>query len=296
MRVTFSSTFRNGLLDVNRASEELAKRTREMASGKLLHAASDNPGAMASVIGDRTEMGALDQYIRTNDSADSRLTIADSALTDIISQITVAQGRAASGRSTVLNQTQRDAIAQEIRGSRDAILRGINTGYRGIFLFSGGQSNTPPYTGGTPISAYQGDARTTSVDVTRGRAVQVTFDGESIIKGGAASDLFETLTNLADAVQTGNMAGIDAGLVELGQAFDRVTTTQSSIGIELASLQGDRARTDELKRAADARRSKSEDANLAAAISGTEQADQAHQAALSALARAGSLSLLDYLR
>lgn len=296
MRVTFSSTFRNGLLDVNQAAERLAQRTREMGSGRKLHAPSADPGGMAGAINERAEMGALDQYIRTTDSVESRLTIADSALADIVTQITAAQGRGAAGRSTILSQTQRDAIAQEIRGSRDATLRNVNTQVAGAYLFSGGQATTPAYAPGPPISGYQGDAQTNTVDVTRGRAVQVTFDGQRIIQGTAANDLFTTLTNLADAVQAGNMAGIDTSLSELALGFDRVTTAQSGIGIDLASLAGDRGRTSELRRAADRRRSSIEDANLAESISGAEQADQAHRAALSALSTAGKLSLMDYLK
>ena len=296
MRVTFSSTFRNGLLDVNTAAERLAERTRQMSSGKLLHAASDNPSAMASSITEHTEMGVLDKYVKQNDSVESRLTVADSALTDIIKQITAAQGRGVGGRSTVLTQTQRQALAQEIRGSRDAILRGINTSFNGMYLFAGGRATTVPYAAGTPISAYQGDNRETFVDVTRGRAVKVTFDGQAIMQGSAANDLFETLTNLADAVENGNMGGIDAAMVELNAAFERVTTAQSSIGIELASLADDRSRTTELRRAADKRRSALEDANLAESISEAEAAEQAHRAALSALSTAGRLSLMDYLK
>jgi flagellin-like hook-associated protein FlgL len=296
MRVTFSQTFRNGLLDVNMAAARLAERTRQMSSGKLMHAASDNPGAMSSSISQHTEMAVMDQYVKQNDSVESRLTVADSSLTDMVKQITAAQGRGVGGRSTVLTPTQRDALAQEIRGSRDAILRGINTSFNGMYLFSGGRSTTPPYAPGTPISAYQGDSNETFVDVTRGRAVQVTYDGQSIIQGGATNDLFQTLTNLADAVQTGNMAGIDSSMLELNTAFDRVTTAQSGIGIELASLADDRSRTTDLRRAADKRRSMLEDANLAESISATEQASQAHQAALTALNTAGRLSLMDYLK
>jgi flagellar hook-associated protein 3 FlgL len=296
MRVTFSQTFRNGLLDVNMAASRLAERTRQMSSGKLMHAASDNPGAMASSVTQHTEMAVLDQYVKQNDSVESRLTVADSALTDIIKQITAAQGRGVGGRSTVLTPTQRTALAQEIRGSRDAILRGINTSYNGMYLFAGGRSTTPPYAPGPPISGYQGDSNTTFVDVTRGRAVQVTYDGDTIMQGSAANDLFTTLSNLADAVETGNMTGIDTSMAELNTAFDRVTTAQSGIGVELASLADDRSRTTELRRAADKRRSMLEDANLAESISATEQASQAHQAALTALNTAGRLSLMDYLK
>lgn len=296
MRVTFSQTFRNGLLDVNMAASRLAERTRQMSSGKLLHAASDNPSAMATSITEHTEMAVLDQYVKQNDSVESRLTVADSALTDIIKNITAAQGRGVGGRSTVLTPTQRTALAQEIRGSADAILRGVNTSYNGQFLFSGGRTTTPAYAAGPPVSAYQGDATATYVDVTRGRQVQVTFDGQAIMQGTAGNDLFQTLSNLADAVETGNMPGIDTSMAELNIAFDRVTTAQSGIGVELSSLADDRARTTELRRAADKRRSLFEDANLAESISATKQADQAHQAALTALNMAGRLSLMDYLK
>jgi flagellar hook-associated protein 3 FlgL len=296
MRVTFSSTFRNGLLDVNDAAERLHTRTREVSSGKRIQVPSDDPSSMASAINEHSEMGVLDQYVRRNDSVEARLTIADSALSDIIKQITIAQGKGAAGRNTVLNPTQRQAIAGEIRGTRDAILRGINTSYNGIYLFSGGQSSTPAYAAGPPISAYQGDAQAMSLDVTRGRAVQATFNGQAILQGSAASDVFQTLTDLADAVENGNMSAIDTGLAELQQHFDRANTAQSRLGIDLASLADDRARTQELRRAADKRRSQLEDANLAESISGMQQADQAHRAALQALSTAGRLSLMDYLK
>lgn len=296
MRVTFSSTFRNGLIDVNDAAERLGTRTREVSSGKRLQQPSDDPGSMASTINEHTEMGTLDQFVRRNDSVEARLTIADSALTDIIKQITTALGKGAAGRNTILTPTQRQAIAQEIRGAREAILRGINTSYNGIFLFSGGQSTTPAYAEGPPISAYQGDSQTMSVDVTRGRAVQATFDGRAILQGSAAIDVFQTLSDLADAVETANMSNVDAGLSQLQLAFDRANTAQSRLGIDLASLADDRARTEELRRAADKRRSQLEDANLAESISGMQQADQAHRAALQALSQAGRLSLMDYLK
>jgi hypothetical protein len=58
----------------------------------------------------------------------------------------------------------------------------------------------------------------------------------------------------------------------------------------------DRVRLDVQRRAADARRSVAEDANLAESISGLTQADAAHRGALGSLANTGRLSLMDYLK
>ena len=104
------------------------------------------------------------------------------------------------------------------------------------------------------------------------------------------------LEALATAVQTGNRAGIDQGLAEVSAGFDRVTNAQTQIGIELARLPEDRARLVTQHDAADARRSKAEDANLAESIAAMTQADQAHRAALGAIANAGRLSLMDYIK
>jgi flagellar hook-associated protein 3 FlgL len=267
-----------------------------MSSGRRIHAPSDNPSAMATAIGERTEMAVLDQFTQTTDSVDSRLTVADSVYTDVINRLSNAQTRAAGGRSTILTQTQRDALAGEIRGAAGAILTAMNTSYRGMYLFSGGQSLTPPYAPGPPISGYQGDSSVQSVDVARNRSVQVTFDGQAILQGAAPTDAFQTLEALATAVQTGNMAGIDQGIVDIGAAFDRVTSAQTQIGIEMARMPEDRARLVSQKQAADARRSSVEDVNLAEAIAGATQADAAHRAALGALATLGRQSLMDYLK
>jgi flagellar hook-associated protein 3 FlgL len=296
MRVTFGSIFRNGLADINRAQAQLALRQREVSSGRRIHQPSDDPSAMATAMGERSEMSVFDQFTQTTDSVDSRLTVADSVFTDVINRLTNVQTKAAGGRSTVITQTQRDALAGEIRGAASAILTAVNTSYRGMYLFSGGQSLTPPYSPGPPISGYQGDGNVQSVDVARDRSVQVTFDGAAILQGSAPVDAFQTIEALATAVQTGNMAGIDQGLADVRAAFDRVTNAQTQIGIELARLPEDRARLVTQKQAADSRRATAEDANLAESISALTQADAAHRAALGSLANTGRLSLMDYLK
>jgi flagellar hook-associated protein 3 FlgL len=296
MRVTFGSIFRNGQLDINSTAEDIVRRQREVSSGRRIHVASDDPAAMATAMAERVEMATFDNFTQTTDSVESRLMVADAAFTEILNRLTNVQSKAAAGRSTILTQTQRDAFAGEIRGAADAILTAVNTNYRGIHLFAGGQTQQPPYTPGPPVSGYQGDTRVQAVDVSRDRSVQVTFDAESFMRGTAAADVFQTLEALAVAVQTGNMAAIDTGRVDLQGHFDRVTNAQTMIGIDLARLPEDRIRLDVQRRAADARRAAVEDANLAESISGLTQADAAHRAALGSLANAGKLSLMDYIK
>lgn len=296
-RVTNNTVFRNSLRDIQSTAAAFAKAQQQVSSGKRIQQASDDPSAAATASRERAEINAVDRYREANDSVDSRLRVTDAVLSDIISSITNAQTKAAAGRSTVLTTEQRNAIALEIEGAREAIFTAVNTSYRGIFLFSGANNTTAPYTKtGTTVSAYQGDANVVEVDISRTSTAAVTMDGGGLLQGSAAQDLFQTLDALATAVRAGDMTGIDAGLGELDAAFNRVTSAQSRVGATLSALPAEKARLDEMRRASDTRRSQAEEISLAEAISEMTRAEQAQRAAIAAAGTTQKVSLMDYLR
>jgi flagellar hook-associated protein 3 FlgL len=293
MRVTFNTVFRTGVQEINEAAERLAARQREVSSGSRLQVPSDDPSAAAAVVGERAEMAALDQYRQTTDSVESRLTVADTLLSDIIHALTAAQTTAAAGRSTILTPEQRQALAAQVDGIREQILGDLNSRYRGVYLFSGSALTTAPFTKDAAglVQPYAGNATPQQLDIDRDRSVEVTVDG-----GAMVGDLFDVLASLRDAILNGDMAQIDAAFQGLDAAFARVTRTQSRVGNLLAELDAHRARLGAMHRASDARRSALEDANLAESISAMQQAETAYRAALGALATTSRLSLMDYLR
>lgn len=295
-RVTNNTVFRNSLRDIQSTAAAFAKAQQQVSSGKRIQQASDDPSAAATASRERAEINAVDRYREANDSVDSRLRVTDAVLSDIISSITNAQTKAAAGRSTVLTTEQRNAIALEIEGAREAIFTAVNTSYRGIFLFAGANNTTAPYTKtGTTVSAYQGDANAVEVDISRTSTAAVTVDGGNLLQGGAAQDLFQTLDALAAAVRAGSMTGIDSGLGELDAAFNRVTSAQSRVGATLSALPAEKARLDEMRRASDSRRSQAEEISLAEAISEMTRAEQAQRAAIAAAGTQQQVSLMDYL-
>ena len=174
----------------------------------------------------------------------------------------------------------------------------MNTKLRGAYLFAGTASDEAPYLqnpDGT-VSAYQGTAAAVSVDIDRGRSVQVAWNGDAIMRGGEATDLFADVTALIDDVRSGDSAGVAAGLQQLGRAFERVGAAQARIGTDLNAIDDTRARLKTLRDTAGARASLQAEANLAEAATGLAQADTAYRAALAAAAGATRVSLLDYLK
>ncbi len=297
MRTTFNTLFRNTLRDIQRTAADYARAQQVASSGIKLQRPSDNPSDAARALDSRTETRSLDRYRSATDSVESRLHVVDTVLSDIIGSITTAQTRAAAGRNTILTQAQREALALEVEGIREAIFTAVNTSYRGIHVFSGANTTAPPYTKvGTSVSAYQGDGNVVSVDVSRTSSVPVTVDAGAMLQGPAAQDVFATLDQLAADIRAGNMTGIDARLAELDDAFGRVTQTQSRVGAALSALPTEQQRLDQLRRASEARRSEAEEASMAEALSEMSRAQQAYQAAIAANGSTQRLTLLDYLR
>jgi flagellar hook-associated protein 3 FlgL len=298
MRLTFGAMHRNAQEGIESAATRLMEFQRQVSTGKRIEKPSDDPSATLGSIGEHNETAAIDQYKRTTDTVSSRLTVVDTVLSDLITQLTSAQVASASARGSSKTQVQRDAAATELEAIRDTIFSDMTTAFNGSYLFSGSNSTVPPYSRppGGPVSAYAGSTTEMLVDVDQQRAVKMTFNGQQLAQGGDAQDVFVELDNLIAAVRAGDDAGIDAGMDALQRMFERVSTAQGRVGADLRTVDEQKVRLDELKRSSAKRISALEDTNMAAAISEMAQADAAYRAALGAASTVTKQSLMDYLR
>jgi flagellar hook-associated protein 3 FlgL len=295
MRVIFD-VIRDGLSAINTASSALAKAQQEVASGRRINGASDDPRGTQLAIAERATMGTIDAYTKTSDAAAVRLASADSVLTAITDKLTSAMTTALGAQGSQANDAARASSAQALRSLRDALVGDINTTFNGQYLFSGTNSTSAAYAqvGGT--WTYQGNTTTAQVEVDSGRTVSISFNGQAIVQGSDATDVFTALDDLANAVEAGDNDGISTGLAALQRAFDRAQRAQGLLGADEQSVDAATSRLSTLRVASEARRSKLEDANMAEAITRLTQADNAYQAALGAVSTAERQSLLDYLR
>jgi flagellar hook-associated protein 3 FlgL len=297
MRISFQTGYRNALADIERSAADLAKYQQQVSSGKRLEVPSDDPTAAAGAVKEHTEIGTLDQFTQSADSANSRLTVIDTVLSDVINKLTQAQATTASAMGNTATTQQRQSAADDLAGIRDSLFASFNTTFRGTYLFGGTDTTTAPYVQNPDgsIGPYLGSTTTQSVDVNRQKAVQVTYNADGVTRGTDATDVFGVLQNLIADVQSGNQANMQTGMDALKRAFDRAISTQSKVGTDENAVADEQSRLDSMRRAAAARLSTEEDTNMAAAITGLSSADTAHKAALSAAATINKLSLLDYL-
>ena len=205
---------------------------------------SDDPSAAAEIVGEYAEQRTIDSYARATDSVDARLRVVDSALADVLTNLETAQVKAAAAQVTYATQQQRDALALELEGIRDALLAGANMSVPGHVRVLGHpvddrrRSRSPRGV----VQAYQGNSSQQEVDVNNSQAVGVTFDG-----GAVFGDLFDRFADLIAAVKSGNIDGagvnMQDGMDALKAAFERVTTAQSKVGNDLSSIDEDHRST-----------------------------------------------------
>src|SRR5262249_45946509 len=132
---------------------------------------------------------------------------------------------------------------------------------------------------------YQGNTSTASVDIGRGPAVPISFDGSAIAQGSDTADVFATLSSVITAVKAGTATGMGQGLDALGRAFDRATNAQSQVGAALDTLDGAKNKVTNERLDVNTQLSATEDADMAQSITRMSQTETAYRAALAALGR-----------
>lgn len=297
MRTTFNAMYREASAGIESSQQRLAEFQRQVSTGKRIDKPSDDPSGTATAIGEHAEIANVEQYTRAATSVGSRLTVVDTVLSDIVEKLTAASTAVISARGTVQTPAQREAAAKQLEGIRETLFENFNTSFQGIYVFGGADSRTPPFAkdaAGT-VQPYAGSATEVNVDIDRSRSVRVGIDGGAIVQGGSAQDVFAVMDEVIAAARTGDNNVLGNAMAKIDAVMQRVTTAQSRVGADLSTIDDQKLRLGQMKIAATARLDKVEAANMAEAITGMTQAQNAYEAALGAVSKVTSVSLMDYL-
>jgi flagellar hook-associated protein 3 FlgL len=295
MRVTFNQV-RDGIDAINVASEQFAEAQWQVSTGLRVRVPSDDAAAAQRAVNDQATIDELDGYRAVADSASSRLTALESALGNIVDQLTHAMTAVQSAQGTTATQAVRDAASLALAGARDAIAADINGSFNGTHLFSGTNSDRPAYLLIAGGWVYQGTDTPTTVNVDADRTVTIAMDGQAILQGSDAQDVLTALDSLAAAARDNDATALAAGMDSLKSAFARATRALGQVGYDQSSLADGNDRQTSLRLAAKARLSSDQEANMAEAMTRMSRAQTTYQAALGAVAAASKVSLLDYLK
>ena len=282
-------------LQVSQNQEQTA--IEQLATGLRVNKPSDDPAAAAANLVNSSQIASDDQYVQNIDSVQQAMTTADSTLNSVITQLTQAISLGVEGANGTLSDSDSQAIAQQVSGIKSQIFSLANTSFQGVYLFGGTATTSAPFVEDSSSSSgvsYSGNDQTNQVQIGEGQQVATSVPGDELF-GSGATGAFGALQTLVNALQSGSTSGISDATTQLRAAFDNVNTSRVFYGNTLSSLTDQENFLGQEKVNLQDNENQLVAADPTKAATDMSQAAVAQQATLEAIAKAQSLSLLNYL-
>ncbi len=293
MRVPNQLQGGGALSHLDRIRSDLNRANSEISSGLRVQKPSDDPIAAAKGTLLQARLDRLDHYRQASERSEAEVLALETTLDQLEKLMDVAATSAARGRSGVAPTVQFQALAQEVDGVRDDVLRLANSEHSGTSLFAGRQTTTQAFVESAGVVTYQGDALAASARIGDQAVVETTIPGDGLFQTG--SDVFQVLADLRDALVAEDVDRIGIEMQNVEQITERFTQFRSRVGNTLNALSRHSVhlRSEEvLERTA---LSNEIDADLVDAISRLNSANTALEATLGAGGRLLTASLMDVL-
>jgi flagellar hook-associated protein 3 FlgL len=218
----------------------------ELSSGVRVTSLSTDPLAAGENVRLLNQMQQDDSFTQTAGLVTGQLQVADSALGQVIDQLTQVVSLATSANNGTMNAGNRQSISNQIAGIRGEILTLANSSYQGQYIFAGSANSAAPFSlssAASPVTVtYNGDQNMNFLETPGGQKIQLNVPGNQIFAGAGANNVFAALNSLvADfSSTTFNANAAISDTQALGTALNyvsqqRVTIDNSTTQLTAAS-------------------------------------------------------------
>ena len=272
------------------------KLTNELSSGLRVSKLSDDPVAASSNVLLAGSISGIDAFVKSSTSEQSLLQVTDSALGDVVTQVTQAITLATSAGSGTLNASNLQSIAKQVSDIRDSVVAAGNTSYLGSYVFSGSAGASKPFsldasTDPATVS-YSGDSVVRTIATPDGQQVRVNVPGDQVF---TSSGLLGTLNQLVTDLNGGNTSAVETDSSNLTAALGVVSTQRSTIGSSLSRLTTESTYASSQETIFEAQQSSLLSADTAQVATSLSTAEVQHQALLGVVSTVGKENLFSYI-
>ena len=273
-----------------------AELTAELSSGLRVSSLSTDPTITAQSTLLNTGISQQDTYVQLAATETGRLQVADSALSETVTQLTSAISLATQAANGTVNAANLSAIKQEVSGIRDTVLSLANTNYTGTYLFSGSKGTTQPFALNTATDpatfTYSGDNNLQSIVTPGGQSIAVGVPGTSLF-GSALT----ALNSLVSDLNAGNTANVSQDAATVSSALTQLSGQRTVISNSLARLSDTSSYAQNQESSLKITQSSLVSADTAQVATSLSQAETQNQALISVIAALGkNSSLFSYIQ
>jgi flagellar hook-associated protein 3 FlgL len=295
MRITNQMIVQRQLEGLETNIAAIDKAQTQVSSGKRLTAASDDPVAAGQIMTSDGALRAIAQYRSNVTRAADRVSTEDSVLQQLSDLLTRAREVSVQQASSTASPETRAAAQAEVKGLLASAVQLGNTKFGDEFLFGGDAASTAPFavTGSGTSYTSNAPAGQRTIRVADGQTMAITHDGTQVF---VATGALDGLKNLASALGSNDVAGINSAATQVTSSFDSVQSVVGDVGSRANQLDMTKSHLDTYELTVKTAKSNLEDVDAATAITELTSRQTAYQAALLAISKSTGLTLTDYLR
>ncbi|MCP5327999.1 MAG: flagellar hook-associated protein FlgL [Sinobacteraceae bacterium] len=181
MRIATSTIQQGGLASMLRAQAELARTQEQIATGRRVVTAADDPGAAVQIQQIERSLAANQQYATNVAVVTSRLAQEEQALENAGSTIRRVYELTLQSNNGTVDFASRKALAIEVRSRIEELMSIANRqDDSGDYLFAGTRSTAAPFARVTASVGYAGDAGSRMVQVSASQRIQDGHSGDQV--------------------------------------------------------------------------------------------------------------------
>ncbi|ATE59415.1 flagellar hook-associated protein FlgL [Thauera sinica] len=240
MRISTNMIYDQSVGALQQQSASLLHTAQQIASGRKILTPADDPVASARALDVSQSRSVNAQFMSNQGYAEDALKLVEGQLSGAGEILKYVRDRALEAGNPSLPESDRRAIATDLRAQFDAMLAIANTrDANGDYLFAGYRSQDPPFSGNADGGvSYQGDQGSRTMQVSSSRFMPTTFAGERVF-GDESSGVFAALSSFIDALE-GPAAGVPAAVTAAVDAIDgnldKVLGVRAQIGSQLVEI------------------------------------------------------------
>ena len=284
---------------------QIAKLQAKLATGEKFISPSDDPDAAVKGLSLKSIMAEQDAQMNNMLGLEARLGQEESIISTMRNMITRMQELAVMGNNATFSESDREAMAIEVRGYRDEMLSLANSrDDSGAYLFSGASTGNPPFVAGADDSiSYTGDATRLYLEMDVGQLLEINTTGYELFSGGSGTpnsslDVtggFAVFDDFANALEDSDMVEISASLSQLDSVRASMETAESKLGLRRNMIDLKKEINVERQLILQSMLSRERDLDYTKAITELSSRMLALEAAQSTMAKISQLTLFNYL-
>lgn len=293
MRISTKMMADNSITLIGRNYDRMAELNSQVSSTKRIQNPHDDPVGAGQVLNLRTVIAANETYTQNIAVAKEWLTASEAVMTASSDIIQRGIADATQGSGDTIGSSERAGLAKHVDGLISDMLTQLNSKHRDTYLLAGQKITTQPYTAvGSPITSvtFNGDANSRQIEIEPNQTVAVNVDGSNMV-----ANVLNPLIALRDALNANDTNAIATGISSLQGSLANIQQTITDLGSRQQRLTDVGSRLETLQNGLRSLLSKTEDTDMASAISELQQENTTYQASLQASARIGRTNLFDYL-